>query len=507
MRPSKKVKILDELVKIIKQKKKQGKKIVHCHGCFDLMHPGHIKHFEAAKELGDVLVVTVTPDKFVNKGPGRPVYNQKLRTESIASLGVVDFVAINKWTDAVPTIKLIKPDFFVKDNEFKEAKDNPKEAVAKEARTVESVGGKLHFTSELRFSSSHLLNKFFGLQSEEAEMFLEKFRKIYSAEDIIAKIKEFEKMKVLVIGDTIIDDYHYVQPMGKVPKANTIAASYISEERFAGGAIACANHIAGFCKNVDLVTCIGKEKGMEDFIRGCLKKNIQADFFCRPDAPTVVKRRFVDPAFMGKLFEVYFYDDTPLNGSIENEIINHLEDSICSYDLVLVADFGHGFIGPRLIDFLCEKSKFMAVNTQSNTGNYGFNLVTKYPKADYVCLDEPEVRLACHSKFGNMKDILEKLKAELRCERIVATRGHKNTATLGKEGFLEIPIFSSKIVDTVGAGDTFFSITAPGAVLGWPADLLAFVGNVAGALAVGIVGNRSSVSFSQLFRFMSALLK
>src|SRR3989338_2117378 len=105
---------IEELSKLIQDLKTKRKKIVHCHGCFDLMHPGHIKHFQAAKKMGDILIVTITPDKYVDKGPCRPVFNETLRAESIAALECVDYVSINKWPTAEEALRLLKPDIYVK---------------------------------------------------------------------------------------------------------------------------------------------------------------------------------------------------------------------------------------------------------------------------------------------------------------------------------------------------------------------------------------------------------
>jgi len=372
---------------------------------------------------------------------------------------------------------------------------------------VESVGGKLYLTKELRFSSSRLLNYFFGLQSEEASAFLTQMRQKFTAEKIVSMFDELKRLKVLVIGDAIIDEYHYVNPMGKTPKTNAIAANFLNKESFAGGVMACANHLAGFCNKIDLVTCLGDRDSKEDFIVRHLKKNIKPHFFFRPDSPTVVKRRFVDPAFMGKLFEVYFYDDRPLGRSVEQLVLDHLSRVIASYDLVLVTDFGHGFLTSRIMKMICAEAKFLALNVQTNTGNFGFNLVTKYPRADYICLDEPEVRLASQSKFGELNDITLDVKDKLNSKTVIVTRGHKNTLVCGEQDVLEVPVFSSKIVDTVGAGDAFFSITSPCAALNWPAELLGFIGNVCGGLAVGIVGNKSSVEPEPFFQFLKTLLK
>jgi rfaE bifunctional protein nucleotidyltransferase chain/domain len=137
-----------------------GKKIVYCHGCFDLMHPGHIKYFQASKKMGDILVVTVTPDQYVDKGPGRPVFDQNLRAESIAALECVDYVAINEWPTAEDTLRLLKPDIYVKGQEFKNLSDKTGK-IQKEHLVVKEIGAELRFTQEIVFSSTELLNKYF----------------------------------------------------------------------------------------------------------------------------------------------------------------------------------------------------------------------------------------------------------------------------------------------------------------------------------------------------------
>lgn len=154
-----KVLTIEELAKKIKALKSEGKKIVHCHGCFDLMHPGHIKYFQAAKKMGDVLVVTVTPDIYVDKGSGRPVFNQDFRTESIAALECVDFVAINQWPTACETLKLLKPDIYVKGQEFENLEDKTGK-IQKENEVIREIGAELKFTHEAVFSSTELINKY-----------------------------------------------------------------------------------------------------------------------------------------------------------------------------------------------------------------------------------------------------------------------------------------------------------------------------------------------------------
>ncbi len=193
---------------------------------------------------------------------------------------------------------------------------------------------------------------------------------------------------------------------------------------------------------------------------------------------------------------------------MDNEACRYLKENIRNFDLVLVTDFGHGFIGRNIVDVLCSEAKFLALNTQTNSANTGFNLVTKYPRADYVCIDEPEIRLASHSKFGAMQDMMRDIAVGLSSARMAVTRGHAGSVTYApQEGFFETPIFSNQVIDTTGAGDAYLSVTAPCVAKGYPMDLVGFIGNAVGALAVRIVGNRTPVEPVPLFKFITALLK
>ena len=147
------------LLDLSQKLRKNKKKIVLCHGVFDLLHVGHIKHLEKAKQLGDILVVTITSDKFVNKGPGRPVFNQYLRVEAIAALDAVDYVAINDSQTAIKPIRLLKPNIYCKGNDYKNSKDDVSGEITNELNELEKAKGKFFFTDELTFSSSKLINK------------------------------------------------------------------------------------------------------------------------------------------------------------------------------------------------------------------------------------------------------------------------------------------------------------------------------------------------------------
>lgn len=131
-------------------------KVVHCHGVFDIIHIGHMRHFASARQHGSILVVTVTPDCYVGKGPNRPIFTDKLRAEAVAALRVVDYVAVNLWPTAVEAINLLRPDCFAKGEEYRDA---PTERLAAEKDAVEKVGGRLVFAGAPIAHSTEILEK------------------------------------------------------------------------------------------------------------------------------------------------------------------------------------------------------------------------------------------------------------------------------------------------------------------------------------------------------------
>jgi rfaE bifunctional protein nucleotidyltransferase chain/domain len=156
-----KVVTLGELAERVAALKAEGKRVAHCHGCFDLVHPGHIKHLQAARRLADALVVTVSPDRFVDKGPGRPAFPEQLRAESVAALECVDYVAVNRWPTAEETIRLLRPDYYVKGQEFENLVDATGK-LQREAAVLRETGGEMRFTHEIVSSSTALLKRHFG---------------------------------------------------------------------------------------------------------------------------------------------------------------------------------------------------------------------------------------------------------------------------------------------------------------------------------------------------------
>lgn len=504
----KKIFSLDEMAQRATLLRGRGKRVVLCHGTFDLLHAGHIRYLQRAKMEGDVLLVTVTADEFVNKGPGRPVFNDQIRTENIAALECVDLVAVNYNVSAVDALHKIKPNLYVKGSEYRSHDNDVTGNIVLEQEAVLEHGGEVFFTDEITFSSTSLLNEYFWVFPPETKKFLLDFREKWSEKEIHHLLESLSDLKVLVVGDAIIDQYHYVNSLGQTGKGNVLAVQYNSEEQFAGGSIAVANHIAMFSKSVSLVAGLGDTDSHEDFILEKLQKNITPFFPRFVNSPTVTKRRFVD-SDMAKLFEVYFYRDKPRLEKDGRDVCSWLKENAAQYDVVVAADFGNGFITNEMIEILCEESRFLAINTQVNSGNRGYHVINRYSRADFISLNEPELRLAAHNRHDPLEEISRNVAGNLKARHLAVTRGVNGVmmydVTSGM--FHKVPALSSRVVDRIGAGDAFLSLSAMSLGKGMDAQISAFLGTVAAAIDVQIVCNREPIDPIGMKKYITTLLK
>jgi bifunctional ADP-heptose synthase (sugar kinase/adenylyltransferase) len=208
-----------------------------------------------------------------------------------------------------------------------------------------------------------------------------------------------------------------------------------------------------------------------------------------------------------KLFEVYLLKHLEEHSPAALALCQRLEAILPDYDVVIVTDYGHGMLGPQAVEILSRKAKFLAVNTQSNADNQGFNTISKYPRADFVSLSEKELRLEVRSKQREIGSLMTEVAQRLGCRAMVITRGgHGNMIYDQASGISSAPVLSTRILDRVGAGDAVLSATSLCVAEGAPGDVVGFVGNVVGAHAVATVGHRTSLDRNKLASHMFAIL-
>lgn len=502
-------KIID--IKKIKQKisklRNNGKKIVLCHGDFDILHTGHINYFHEAKKFGDYLIVSVTAGKFINKGPGRPINDDNQRIFFLANLSIVDFVVLDENFDAVKVIQNVRPNFYVKGKDYylRNKKDFYSKSLQKEKQTVERCGGKLIFTTNKTRSSSSIINNLF--LSSEVKKRLDRIKKYYNYEKCLEDIESFKNFKILVIGETIVDRYIYTQPLSKPSKENIIAVDFEKEIYSLGGVFTAYKAFNAFSNKVDCLTLVSDStkkifKKADDFY-----KNKNTIF---KSTNNIIKTRYVEKSHkkIKKLFEVYQNNFLLTEKNNEKKIIKYLNNNLKNYDLVLVNDYGHGFFTKKIIDLLIKKSKFLSVNTQINAGNRGFNLITKYKKANFYCIDEMEAMRVLSRNDLKVSSMIDELHKKVKAKYICITLGTKGSCMKPKNSKpIFFPALTNSVVDTVSAGDIFFVISSLFLMKNKLPEVSTFLGNVGGALAVNKENSSSFTSKDLFISYVDTLFK
>ena len=497
-------------IEIKSQLERQGKTIALCHGVFDLIHPGHIIHLEQAKEMADVLVVSITAAKYVRKGPGRPYFDDDMRMKFLSALGCVDYVMLSEGYTVDDIIEAVEPDIYVKGEEYAKAEDDITGKISEEKALVEAHGGRLGFTTGQVFSSTKLINTAMSGLSEEVREYMVKFKKKYSMDDIRQYAAKIQNLKVLVIGDVIIDKYTYCNVQGMMSKDMGYSARLKKSEEYFGGAVAVARHISSFTNQVTLMSMIGNEEKVEKRLLEELREKINFKIISSSSFPTIVKHRYLSKNEKREEYrKIFAINNIPENRTYEEEEHNKfkelLKENITDYDVVFLCDFGHGLVDKEVINIVQSKAKYLVLNCQTNSSNKGMNIITKYTRADVYTLDQQELKLAFPEYASEEEKALQELSRHLNGKGCL-TRGSHGAYGIHGNKIHDCPAFTLNVKDTIGAGDAFLSVAGLFMAAGAEVEVGTFVGNIAGALGANIVGNKESIEQVNVLKYASTLM-
>ena len=456
----KKVISLENLKKKIINFKINKKKIVLCHGTFDLIHLGHLRHFSEAKKCGDILVVTITADKYVSKGLNRPFFSTIQRMEALSHISDIDFISYVDSPDAVALIKLLKPNIYCKGPDYKNFKNDTTGKIYQEIKALKSVNGVLKVTSSETFSSSKILNENFEILSSEQKEIIKKIKNILKI-DIRKLIDNFSDLKVLILGETIIDKYIYCDPIGKSGKDSILTFKKMSEKNYPGGVLAIARHVSDFVKKITVITSVGEKNEYKSFIiKNSNKKNTNFKFFPKDKSSTIVKTRYLDSINLNKVFGVYDLDDHSYTKKNDAKILTTLKKEMKQHDIIIVSDYGHGFLSKNISKALNKTKNFFALNTQINSSNMGYHGLDKYKNVNLLIINEREIRFELKDRYSDLKKIIKKLSYQKNIDFLVVTQGNSGSILYCKkeDKFYACPAFASKVVDKVGAGDAMLAL-------------------------------------------------
>jgi cytidyltransferase-like protein len=465
-----KIVTIEELPKI--RERLRDSTIILCHGAFDLVHMGHLIHFEEARGLGDLLVVTITGDSHIAKKRAVSLH-ENARARQIAALEIVDYVAIIDEPSALAAIRALRPDVYVKGPEYSNLLLDRTSNISHEKELIEGQGGRIHFTSGETFSSTKLSH--FLLSSPEAVQDNPllgndrvMFRDISALGFTLDRVKSFlagaGRLRVCLIGETIVDEWVDVTVENISQKSRCVAGLETARVRQIGGAGIIALHLSAFVAAVD---CFTNALDPRD-----VPPNVNVTSLA---SSALVKTRFVDKDTGVPLFE----SKQLALGVVKHEQLPAFDD----YDLVLLADFGHGLLDAAAINSLLARNRraFVAAMVQVNSSNYGYNLPTKYVGADYYSLNRTEAELCLHQQGLPLPELLERMAGLLGCDQLSVSDGASGVRVRIHDDRFTLPTLSRSVVDTIGCGDALFALSSLAACLREPAAMVALAGGIGAA--------------------------
>jgi rfaE bifunctional protein kinase chain/domain/rfaE bifunctional protein nucleotidyltransferase chain/domain len=498
MSPNRKVCSLSELLELRRLAAAAGRTVVHCHGCFDIVHPGHIHYLQYAKSLGDVLIVTISADPQVNKGVSRPLIPDDLRAASLAALECVDHVYVNLHPTAVEILDSLKPDIYVKGQEY-EINHDPR--FLAERDTVTRNGGRVVFSSgDVIYSSTALIDAM-----ESAEVFndekVRRFRRQHDLDpaSLANLVQRCRGKRMVVIGDYILDRYHFCDAVGVASEGPMMTLRSLRSEQYDGasGIIAC--HLAGMGADVTLITSLADDDDSIQAAERLSKYGVTVRAIHQRPQLIAKNRYLVDQA---KLLKVDDGTISPLDSRSLNEIAAIIDEASAGADGVIFADFGYGLItGPLLERVMPTIRQRVPVITADVSGRQ--STLLRFKDVDLLCPTEREVRQTLNNFSSGLNAVVYEL--------LGATGAKAAMITLGKQGLClfdqqqqtapneswdrrlqaaYLPALSGNSVDPLGCGDALLATASIALAAGASLSAAAYLGSIAAALELQQLGNR-----------------
>lgn len=452
------------------------------YGDFNILHPGHLRLLKFAKESADYLIVAVNSN---NISGNKRLFDEKTRLDSIKATSFVDEAFILN-ENILEYIKKLKPSIIVKGKEH-EQKQNLEEEILKE------YGGKLLFTSgEIGFSSLDLLNKDFQVNTSfinHCSNYLSRHK--INKRDLIDFVDKFSKLNVLVIGDTIIDEYITCDPLGMSQEDPTIVVSPLSNNKFIGGAAIVASHAKTLGAKVSYISVLGCDENYK-FTKKYLKNlNINTKLYKDNTRPTTLKQRF--RAHNKTLLRVNHLKQHFINKELEKSIFKQIKQTK-NLDLIIFSDFSYGVLSKKLIekisDFALKNNISMVADSQSSSQ---VGDISKFKNMDIVTPTEREIRLSINDFESGLVVLSKKLHKKSNPKYIFTTLGSEGVMIYNsnKNALLtdNIPALNNNAKDVSGAGDSLITCSSMAKVVGANIWQAAYLGSLAAAIQVSRIGN------------------
>ena len=483
-----KIKTPREIRKIIGQHPRK-KTVIMCHGVFDIVHPGHLRHLIYAKKKADVLIVSITRDAHIDKGEFRPHVPEGLRALNLAAFEVVDFVIIDRDSTPLDNIEFIKPDYFAKGYEYIQ-KGSPAKTHIEKA-LVESYGGEMIFTpGDLVYSSTDLIN--IGpptIKYDKLAILLEKEK--ITIEELRATISKLGNKTVHVVGDTIVDSITHTSVIGGQTKTPTISVRYDHKIDHVGGAAVVAKHLKSAGAKVFFSTILGDDEQKNFVINDLQEMGIKINYYTDPKRPTTNKNSIVADGY--RLLKIDTVDNRQISGHIVDQLAKSIKKT--PTDAVVFSDFRHGIFNkatiPELAAAIAPKV-FKVADSQvaSRWGN-----IIEFQNFDLITPNEREARFSLSDQDSHLRALASDLYCATNCKTLMLTLGDRGVLTccnpdyLAEGAVIFMDSFTDKVIDPVGAGDALLAYATLSMLANRNPAIAMILGSFAAAVACEKDGN------------------
>jgi rfaE bifunctional protein kinase chain/domain len=484
-----KIKTAEELRAILGPAPRK-EKVIMCHGVFDIVHPGHVRHLLYAKSKASTLIASLTADRHIDKGIYRPHVPQELRALNLAAFEMIDFVVIDENATPLENLKIIQPDYFAKGYEYTASGElHPR--TREEMEVVQSYGGELLFTpGDIVYSSSMLL------KYAPPNLRLEKLLMLMESENVTFDtlrdtLEKFRGKRVHVVGDTIVDSYTYGTMIGGQTKTPTISVLFERKVDFVGGAGIVAEHMKAAGAEVVFSTVLGDDSYRTFVLDHLRNAGVDCHAVIDHTRPTVNKNAIVAGGY--RLLKL----DTLDNSSISDNILQQLTRSVntTKVDAVVYSDFRHGIFNrrtiPRFIDAI-PPGCYRVADSQvaSRWGN-----ITDFRGFDLITPNEREARFALGDQDIGIRPLASALYDAADCKLLILKLGDRGVLTCrGRaherlDSFFVVDSFVEHLVDAVGAGDALLAYATLAMLSTNNSVIATILGNMAAACECEVEGN------------------
>jgi len=485
---NKKIKTIKELFKIIKPFPR-NEKVIMCHGTFDVVHPGHIRHLFYAKSKAKYLIASLTSDRHIDKADYRPFIPEELRAINLAALEMVDYVLIDDDPTPINNIKIIKPDYFAKGFEYGNKGININ--TSQEIKALESYGGEIIFTpGDVVYSSSSII------ESAPPQIKIEKLMVLMQSENISFKdlrkvISNFSNKTVHVIGDTIVDSFTYCSMIGGMAKTPTMSFKFEKKINYVGGAAIVAKHLKTAGANVTFTTVLGNDDLSSFVLENMTKQKINISNFTDATRPTTNKNVIICDNY--RLLKIDTLDSRQISPAVEKNISKSIKN--IKAEAVIFSDFRHGIFNkntiPGFVDNIPKNClKIADSQVASRWGN-----ILEFQNFDLITPNEKEARFA----LGDQDSVVRPLGLELynksKCKTLILKCGSRGLITYRSSvknfyrSFFVLDSFAGNLVDPVGAGDALLAYSTLSLLVSKNEVVASIIGNIAAAIECESEGN------------------